>query len=318
MKQMNKAALQHMIDLYRDQTYKGKVADYIPELSLVNPRILGLTIAPLGQDMVSVGDCDHRFTLQSISKVISLMVALIDWGAERVFSQVGLEPSGDPFNSIVKLETLEHHKPLNPMINAGAIAIASLIKGKNVAERFHRICDLLKKITGNQQMVINEKVYLSEKETGHRNRALAYFMKSTNVITGDVEEALDLYFRLCAIEVTCQDLAKIGLFLATGGYLPKEHTRLFDQDILRILLTVMMTSGMYNASGEFATKVGFPGKSGVSGGILAVVPNKMGIGVIGPAIDQKGNSVAGSLILEQLSREYDLHLFSLKRDVQTP
>jgi glutaminase len=221
-----------------------------------------------------------------------------------------MEPSGDPFNSIVKLETLKHHKPLNPMINAGAIAVASLIKGTDVNHRFNRVCQLLHQITGHDKIGLNREVYQSERSTGDRNRSLAYFMKSTGVIESDVEEALDLYFQLCSIDVTCSDLAKIGLFLANGGYLTNEETALVDSGIVKILLTIMMTSGMYNASGEFAIRVGIPAKSGVSGGIMGVVPGQMGIGVFGPAIDDKGNSVAGTRILEDMSEKYNLHIFS--------
>jgi glutaminase len=234
----------------------------------------------------------------------------MDHGPGKVFSKVGMEPSGDPFNSIVKLETLEHHKPLNPMINGGAIAVASLIVGDDVKERFQRVCHLLYRITGNDKITLNQKVYQSERRTEDRNRSLAYFMISTGVIESDVEEALDLYFQLCSIDVTCSDLAKISLFLANGGYLPNEDNPLIEPGIVKILLTIMMTSGIYNASGEFTIRVGFPAKSGVSGGIMGVVPGQMGIGVFGPAIDDKSNSVAGTRIMKDLSNRYNLHIFA--------
>jgi glutaminase len=310
MYEMNRDHLQRILDENRKYTGLGKVADYIPELSKSDPSTLGMTIATSDGTVCSLGDCDTTFTLQSISKVFSLMVALMDHGPENVFSKVGMEPSGDPFNSIVKLETLEHHKPLNPMINAGAIAVASLISGSTVKARFNRVCQILQQITGNVEISLNHQVYRSEKATGHRNRSLAYFMKSTGVIENDVEEALDLYFQLCSIHVTCSDLAKIGLFLANWGRPAGEEHPLVDADIIRILLSIMMTSGMYNASGEFLIRTGIPAKSGVSGGIMAVVPNRLGVGIIGPAIDDKGNSVAGIRMLEQLSREYPLHLLS--------
>ncbi|MED4755173.1 glutaminase A [Brevibacillus choshinensis] len=310
MIQANKKTLQRILDDNRKYTADGKVADYIPELGHANPAALGFTLATKNDGIASVGDCDTTFTLQSISKVISLLVALLDHGPKKVFAKVGMEPSGDPFNSIIKLETMDHHKPLNPMINAGAIAIASMIAGNHVAERFQRVCELLHLMTANTHISLNEQVYRSEKATGDRNRSLAYFMKSTGIIETDVEEALDLYFQLCSIQVRCSDLAKIGLFLANWGRIEGKDSPLVDPCIVQILLTIMMTSGMYNASGEFAIHVGIPAKSGVSGGILAVVPNKMGIGVIGPAIDDKGNSVAGMRILEDLSKEYGLHVFS--------
>lgn len=309
MMQVNKSTLERILDENRPYAAGGKVADYIPELGHANSAALGFTVATKGSS-VSVGDCDTTFTLQSISKVISLMVALMDRGERKVFAKVGMEASGDPFNSIIKLETMNHHKPLNPMINAGAIAVASMIDGNDVQERFQRVCGLLRRITGNQHIAMDEAVYQSEKRTGDRNRSLAYFMKSTGIIEGDVEAALDLYFRLCSITIRCSDLAQIALFLAEGGQLEGEATVLVDPAIVRILLTIMMTSGMYNASGEFAIRVGIPAKSGVSGGIMAVVPNKMGIGVIGPAIDERGNSVAGVRVLEDLSNEFRLHLFA--------
>lgn len=312
MKDINSEDLKRIVETNRKYTEKGEVASYIPELGHTEPHLLGATIAPLHGDIISVGDCGTTFTFQSISKVISLMVALMDHGPDMVFSKVGMEPSGEPFNSIVKLETMEHNKPLNPMINAGAIAVASLIKGKSVKDRFERVCQLLHQITRNDRIALNEKVYQSEKKTGDRNRSLAYFMKSTGVIESDVEEALDLYFQLCSIDVTCSDLAKMGLFLANWGYIPGEQNPLVHSKIVQIIMTIMMTSGMYNSSGEFAIRVGVPSKSGVSGGIMALVPNRMGIGVFGPAIDKKGNSVAGIHILQEISQRFDLHTFSSK------
>jgi glutaminase len=301
--------IQQILDVNRQYATKGKPADYIPELSGADPHAVGITIASLQGDPLSVGNCQTTFTLQSISKVISLIVALMDYGPELVFSKVGMEPTGDPFNSIVRLETFEQHKPFNPLINAGAIAVASLIKGEGVQERFDRTCQLLYEMTGNPQITLNESVYVSEKKTGYRNRSLGYFMKGADVIVSNVDAALDLYFRLCSINVTCSDLAKIGSCLANCGTLPGSETQLIDPEIVKIALTVMMTSGMYNASGEFAVRVGIPAKSGVSGGIMAVVPGRMGIGVIGPAIDEKGNSVAGVRILQDLSKKYHFHQF---------
>lgn len=314
MRQADKQTLQRILDENRKYTAMGKVADYIPELRRANPAALGLTVAAKNTGIASVGDCDTMFTLQSISKVISLLVALLDHGPEKVFAKVGMEPSGDPFNSIIKLETMNHHKPLNPMINAGAIAVASMISGRNVEERFQRVCGLIRLMTGNNGISLSEQTYQSEKATGDRNRALAYFMKSTGIIETDVEEALDLYFRLCSIEVRCSDLAKIGLYLANWGRMEGSDSPQIDPCLVQILLTIMVTSGMYNASGECAIHVGIPAKSGVSGGIMAVVPNRMGIGVIGPAIDDKGNSVAGIRVLEDLSKTFGLHLFSERKE----
>jgi glutaminase len=309
MRELTTEYLEEVLTNSRPYSNQGMVADYIPELSKANPQSLGITIATCEGKVFSVGDCDTKFTLQSISKVISLILALSDCGEEAVFHKVGMEPTGDPFNSIIRLETLNQHKPLNPMINAGAIAVASMIKGMNVEERFQRILSLLKTMTGNPELSMNEEVYQSERETGDRNRSLAYFMKSTGIIETDVEEALDLYFRFNSIDVQCYDLAKVGCFFASQVKLSNKQEELVSATHIGIARAIMLTSGMYNASGEFAINVGFPAKSGVSGGILASVPGQMGIGVIGPAIDEKGNSVAGVQVLKTLSKDLSLNMF---------
>lgn len=306
--------LQQFIHEIRPFTKKGKVADYIPELTYANPHALGIAVAEPDGQIISEGDVHTPFTLQSISKIVTLMVALSEYGPERVFQRVGMEPSVDPFNSIVKLETVDHKKPLNPMINAGAIVIASMLPGNTVDARLQRIADLISTITGNNNIQVNEKVFLSERKTGDRNRALAYFMKSTGIIDDvNVEETLDLYFRLCSLEVNCIDLARIGLFLAQWGKLKNaqgETVQLISPDIVQIVATIMITSGMYNHSGEFFLKVGLPAKSGVSGGIVSFAPNRYGFGIFGPALDSAGNSVAGVRLLKALSRTFQLHLVS--------
>jgi glutaminase len=311
--QIEQATLSQLIRVYRPYTKQGKVADYIPELAYANPHALGIAVARTDGVIVSEGDAHQLFTLQSISKIILLMVALDQFGTERVFAKVGMEPSIDPFNSIIKLETIDHKKPLNPMINAGAIVIASLLwaADRNVDTSLQRVLDMIGQMTGKTNININAKIYESEKMTGDRNRALAYFMKSTGIIDTDVdiEQALDLYFRVCSIEVDCTDLAKIGLFFALWG------NQCISKDIAQIVTTIMITSGMYNHSGEFFLRVGLPAKSGVSGGIVAFAPNRYGFGLFGPAIDHAGNSVAGVEMLKDLSRNFALHLVSPLRDV---
>jgi glutaminase len=311
--------LERLIREYRPFTKQGKVADYIPELAYANPHSLGIAVAGADGTLLTEGETSILFTLQSISKILTLMVALNDCGPERVFSKVGMEPSVDPFNSIVKLETIDHKKPLNPMINAGAIVIASLLTGASVEARLQRICDTITMITGKSNVRVNEKVYESERNTGDRNRALAYFMKSTGIIDTDVniEETLELYFKVCSLEVDCVDLARIGLFFAMWGRCvelqPDGTCRtegLVSQEIAQIVTTIMITSGMYNHSGEFFLKVGLPAKSGVSGGIVAFAPNRYGFGIFGPAIDSAGNSVAGVRVLAELSRTFGLHILS--------
>ncbi|SET03645.1 glutaminase A [Anaerobranca gottschalkii] len=290
---------------------EGKVASYIPALAKQDKEKLGIAIMGVsenGREIYTVGDVEEKFTMQSISKVFTLMLAIMDNGQDYVFSKVGMEPTGDPFNSIVKLETMNPSKPLNPMINAGAIAISSMIKGKDNDERFKRIVQFLEEIIG-EKITFNEEVYLSEKATGNRNRAAAYFMKDVGVIQGDVEEILDLYFRHCSLEVNCIQLAKLAGMLANQGVSVVTGKKLVSKEITQLVKSFMVTCGMYNASGEFAIKVGIPAKSGVGGGIMAVVPNKYGVALWGPALDRVGNSIAGVKILEDLSKEFDWSIF---------
>lgn len=305
---MNKL-LESVIENNRHFTNEGKVAAYIPELVNANPEALGISIITLDGENYFAGDYNTKFTIQSISKIIALMLALIDNGRGRVFSKVGVEPTADAFNSIINLETKKIQKPLNPMINAGAIATVSLIAGRTGEETFDRILNFTRKITGNPNIDINYEVYKSEKITGDRNRALAYFMKSMGVIEPDVEEVLDVYFKQCSIEATCKDIANIGAMLANDGVLPWNGERIVPRNVARIVKTIMVTCGLYDASGQFAVEVGVPAKSGVGGGILAAIPGRMGIGVFGPALDLKGNSVGGIKVLAELSKELDLSIF---------
>lgn len=286
----------------------GKVADYIPELARVKPDALGIFITTVDNQEFFAGNCDVKFTIQSISKIISLMLAILDNGEDYVFSKVGMEPSGDPFNSIRKLETSSRKKPYNPLINAGAIAVASMIKGKNERDKFERLLDFAKLITEDENIDVNYRVYCSEAETGFRNISMGYFLKGDGIIEGDVEEALHIYFKQCSIEGTAQTISKLGKFLANDGVLSTGE-KIISTRISKIIKTLMVTCGMYDNSGEFAVKVGIPSKSGVGGGICSVVPGKMGIGVYSPALDKKGNSLAGIYLLEDLSKELNLNIF---------
>ncbi|MGL4774157.1 MAG: glutaminase A [Clostridium sp.] len=287
----------------------GKLASYIPGLLKANPNDLGIAIYDLNGKLYKAGECDKKFTIQSISKVISLIIALGDNGRENVFKKVNVEPTGEGFNSIVNLETKDTSRPYNPMINAGAIATTSLIYGETEEEKLSRMINFIRKATNNDTIGINEEVYISEVKTGDRNRALAYFMKSNGILDGNVDEILDLYFRQCSIEATAVDLAKFGAVLANDGVTPWNGERLMSRETCRIVKTIMVTCGMYDASGEIAVHIGIPAKSGVGGGILATVPRKMGIGIYGPALDIKGNSIAGLHLLKDLSEELDLSIF---------
>ncbi|MBT9779822.1 glutaminase A [Clostridium sp. MCC353] len=283
-------------------------ASYIPELAGADPSLLGISIITGDNREYGCGDWKHLFTLQSISKVIALILAIEDMGMDGVFDKVGMEPTGDPFNSIIRLEKASR-KPYNPMINAGAIVVCSCIKGRSAGERTGRFLEYARKLCGNPSLDFNDAVFKSERTTGDKNRALAYMMKTNGILEGDVEEHLDVYFRLCSLMVNCRDIAFFGAVLAGNGCNPVTGEPYIPNKVLKLVRSLMVTCGMYDASGEFAAKVGLPSKSGVGGGILSVVPNTMGIGVFGPALDEKGNSVGGVKVLEYLSQRMGYSIF---------
>ncbi len=291
----------------REEIAFGETASYIPELGRVDKNQLGVCIYTAEGRKESLGDTDVRFTIQSISKVITLAVALERCGFYKVFEKVGMEPSGDAFNSLVKLD-LSSNYPYNPMINSGAIAIASYL---TPIISFRKMLEITKKLCLDEQITLNTDVYLSEMANISRNKAIAYLLESKGIIaSGSVQESLDFYVRMCSLNVTAESLANFGLVLALGGVHPETGERLLEEDVVRVVKTIMLTCGMYDGSGEFAVHVGIPSKSGVGGGILSVVDKKMGIGIFGPALDSKGNSIAGRYILRSLSRELGLHMFS--------
>lgn len=287
----------------------GKVASYIPELSKAPKEALGIHILDMAGNSISAGDCGLSFTMQSISKVFTLLLALMDRGEEVVFDKVGMEPTGDNFNSMLKLELVQPGIPFNPLINAGAIAISSLIAGDGPLQKSARTLQFFREVAHNERLDYDDAVYRSEAKSADLNRSMAYFLKDKGVLDGDVEDVLDVYFRHCSINITCADLARMALVLAADGRDPITGQRLIPRRYVQIAKTFMVTCGMYNASGQFAIQVGLPAKSGVAGGILTLVPGKYGIGVVGPALNPKGNSIAGVHLLETLSRELDWSLF---------
>ncbi|MCR6515100.1 MAG: glutaminase A [Clostridium sp.] len=301
--------LENLVHKNKDYGKEGKLASYIPALLKADPNDLGVAIVKLDGTEYFAGECDKTFTIQSISKVVGLILAIDDNGKEVVFDKVNVEPTDAGFNSIVNLEVKDTKRPYNPMINAGAILTTSLIKGETEEEKVGKLITFMKKATNNPNISINEEVYVSEKLTGDRNRALAYFMKSNGILTGNIEEILDLYFRQCSIEANAKDLARLGAVLANDGIIPWSGEKLIEKDTCRIVKTIMTTCGMYDASGKFAVRIGVPSKSGVGGGILSSVPKRMGIGVYGPALDEQGNSIAGIKLLQDLSKELDLSIF---------
>ena len=284
----------------------GEPASYIPELGKADKRQLGVCVWTLEGGRFAAGDTQVRFSIQSISKVISLAAALERCGFELVFGQVGMEPSGDPFNSLVRLETSESH-PSNPMINSGAIAVDSYLAP---VLSFEEMLAFTQALCMDRDICLDERVYRSEMSNISRNRAIAYLLENKGVIRSDVEQTLEFYVKMCSLSVTAESLAGLGLVLANGGVDPNTGTRLLKAETARVVKTIMLTCGMYNGSGRFAVRVGIPSKSGVGGGILSVADRKMGIGIFGPALDQKGNSVAGERILEYLSDRLNLHIFA--------
>lgn len=285
----------------------GRVATYIPELTNADPMAVGVAVAlPDGTEW-ACGQTEQPFTLQSIAKVLALTVGLHRFGPEQVFARVGMEPTGEPFNSIVKLEESAPDRPLNPMVNGGAIAICALLcEGMGADAAFTSVTDLATAMCHPHGVRLNERVFHSERETGHRNRALAYLLRELGMMHSDPEPVLDVYFRLCSLEVTCAGLAQLALAYA---HAPKGRSVGISKAVIRTVNALLVTSGMYNGSGAFAVQVGLPAKSGVSGGIMAVVPNRMGIATYGPALDEKGNSVAGVRLLAAMSRRLDLSMF---------
>ena len=283
----------------------GKVASYIPELSKADAGSFGIYLIKNDGRAFSCGDVTTRFTMQSISKVPLLAFALQNLGFDEVFSHVMMEPTGDSFNSIIKLDT-RSPLPFNPLINAGAIELVSLLVGKY---SFDEILDFIKLMCMDPEIDLNEAVYRSEAETGDRNRAILYLLKSKDVLKGDPEETIDLYFRLCSLNVTAKTLAGLGSTLANDGENRFTRKRIVHPAYVRTINSLMYTCGMYDGSGEFGVRVGVPAKSGVGGGIACGVKGRMGIGIYGPALDDKGNSIAGLAALEYISRKLHLNVF---------
>ena len=295
--------LEKMVSSCRQYISTGKVASYIPELAKANPDKLGVYIVAKDGEIFA-GDYAEEFTVQSIIKPIILLLAMQDVGMEEVRKLVGVEATGKPFDTFNYTDQALKNEHINPMVNAGAIAMCTLVKGKNYKEKFDRLLELTQKLSKNPSLTLDEAVYLSEKRTGNKNRALAYMLNAYGMIREDVEELVDFYFRACSIKVSAKDLAHIAFLLAD-----RNPCSIISNKEAKCVNAIMMTSGMYDGSGEFALNVGIPAKSGVGGGIMATVPGRMGIGVYSPALDSKGNSVAGRKLLELLSEKMDLSVF---------
>ena len=308
-KKVTEEQLQEWLKQTEPLTSLGRVPDYIPALAKQDPENIAMGVFHLDGDCVGAGNLETTFTLQSISKVLALALALMDQGEDYVFSHVGMEPTGDPFNSIAKLEEEDPSKPLNPMINAGALAITNMIHGITPDEKVGRLLSLIHEMTNDGSIRYDEEVASSEFESSYLNRSLSFFMKQHRVIEGSVEELLDAYTKQCAIEVNIKQLARIGAVFANLGKDLETDRQIIPKHLARICKTFMVTCGMYDASGSFAIRVGIPAKSGVSGAIVGALNGFGGIAVFGPALDEKGNSVVGMQLLETISGRMDLSIF---------
>lgn len=299
----------HLEALYaqlRDR-HDGALASYIPELAKADPAWFAICLVTVDGAVYGAGDVEQPFTLQSISKAFVYAAALADRGKDCVARKVGVEPSGDAFNSI-SLHP-QTGAPLNPMINAGAIATTSLVQGTTVEAQWARIADALRAFAG-RPLAVDEAVYRSESETGHRNRGIAWMLKNFGVIEGDPMATLENYFRQCSVLVSCRDIAFMAATLANRGVHPVTREQALPPEHVERVLSVMATCGMYDYAGSWMTEVGLPAKSGVGGGIVAVLPGRFGIGVFSPLLDAKGNSVRGIEVCQRLSRDFGLNIFS--------
>jgi glutaminase len=293
--------------------FSGTVADYIPELSKADPALFGAAIVSMDGHIYEVGDSRAAFTIQSVSKAFVFGLALETMGADAVEAYVGVEPSGEAFNSI-RLNA--KNQPFNPMVNAGAIACSGLIYRDKGADAFEEIRRVLSRFAG-RDLGVDEAVYRSETETGDRNRAIGWMLRNYGIVQDHVDAVLDVYFRQCAILVTARDLAVMAATLANNGVNPVTGLRVLSPLPVARTLSIMTSSGMYDYAGEWIYRVGIPAKSGVGGGISAALPSQMGLGTFSPLLDEHGNSVRGLRLCESLSSHFDLHLLNRANDVRT-
>ncbi|MGD2134505.1 MAG: glutaminase A [Gemmatimonadales bacterium] len=292
----------------------GAVATYIPELAAADPSLFGLAVCTVDGDIVAAGAADAPFTIQSICKPFLYAHALSTLGATVVHQHVGVEPSGDRFDSIVRVES-GAHVPHNPMVNAGALAVAGLLSA-HAGEADPAA--LLAPYTGRATLPIDERTYASEDGTADRNRAIAYLMAHLGMLAAQPEAALRLYLRACSVSVSCRDLAVMGATLAAGGVNPATGIRVLDRSAARDTLAIMSTCGMYDGTGRFEVDVGMPAKSGVAGGVLAAAPGRLGIAAFSPPLDERGNSVRGVSVLRDLARDRSLHMFDATAPTPAP
>ncbi len=285
---------------------RGKVADYIPALAEVDPSQLGIAVATPGGDIFGIGDYQTKFSIQSISKVFTLAMVIRHIG-DKLWESVGREPSGNPFNSLIQLEN-ECGKPRNPFINAGALVVTDRLMHLYKRPK-EDILSFVRELSASEDIYFDKNVANSEIYHSSRNSALAYFMKSFGNIKGDVDTLIDIYCNHCSITMTCEELAKSFLFLANRGVNPFKNERLLSVSMSKRLNALMLTCGFYDESGDFAFRVGLPGKSGVGGGIVAVIPGQLSIAVWSPGLNKHGNSCLGIEVLERFTTRLQTSIF---------
>ncbi len=285
---------------------EGEVATYIPELSKANPDDFGVCLVTADGRVFESGDCDRPFTIQSISKPFTFGMVIDELGHDKVFQHVDVEPSGDAFNAI-ELQR-GSNRPHNPMVNAGAIAVTALLHAEHGDRALAHMLERFSTIAG-RDLTIDQAVYESERRTGHRNRAIAHLLLNFGIVYEEAEAALDLYFKQCSILVTCRDLAMMAATLANMGCHPLTGKTGLGVNCVKDVLSVMFTCGMYDYSGQWAYRVGVPAKSGVAGGVVAVVNRQLGIGTYSPRLDRFGNSRRGIEVCSDLAQRLGLHVF---------
>lgn len=298
---MGNGVLDALLEQVRPLLGQGKVADYIPALAQVSGKKLGIAISTVNGEHYQAGDADERFSIQSLSKVLSLTVAMNHYDEAEIWTRVGKDPSGQPFNSLLQLE-IEQGKPRNPFINAGALVVCDMLQSRLSAPR-QRMLEIVRKLSDTPDISFDNVVARSEFDHSARNAAIAWLMKSFGNFHNDVTTVLQNYFHYCALRMSCTELARTFLFLANQGKAPQSESAILTPQQTRQVNALMATSGMYQNAGEFAWRVGLPAKSGVGGGIVAVVPHEMVIAVWSPELDEAGNSLAGIALLEALTQQ---------------
>lgn len=301
-----KAVIEEIYEEIKQESEKGRLANYIPELANASLDKFGMCVHTVDNKKYVVGDCSEYFTIQSISKVFSLTLAMLLEG-DDLWKRVGREPSGNAFNSLVQLE-YENGIPRNPFINAGALVVTDVLV-TNLIHPKPEILDFLQKLTNCPSISFNNKVAASEASVGYRNKAMAYFMKSFGNIRNDVETVLDNYFYHCAISMNCEELAAAGLFLANGGVSPLTGEIVTNKRQAKYINSLLLTCGTYDAVGSFAYRVGLPAKSGVGGGILAIMPEQFSASVWSPGLDKAGNPLLATLALDKFTTKTGISIF---------